>query len=128
MGGIPNISGIHVNEIPNTMIHVRGSVDLENWYQVTILEVRSNHVIAEVDHQVEGRSGTPLDSRSDTEGPTAGRKVWWVDTSGAECFHSSKSCDMLKSREGDLCWTETDLRNDPLPDEISDMRRCQHCH
>lgn len=122
MGGFSNISGIHIQDAPDLPIHVHGDVETNAWFQVTVREVRSAHIIADVDHPVDGRSGTPSD---DSE---AGFEVWWVDTNGADCFHASSACEMLKKREGERLSTKIECRNKPVPDEISDLRRCSYCH
>jgi hypothetical protein len=125
MGGFVNLSGIPVNQTPETPIHVRGEVEIDEWYEVTISEVRSSHLIAKADHLVDGRTGNKVEGSGDHD--TGSRDVWWVNTTRAECFHASKSCDMLKNREGELCRAEIDDRNEPLPAKISDMRRCRYC-
>jgi hypothetical protein len=124
MGGWPNVSGVHITDIPDCPIHVHGDLEIGNWYQVTISDIRPSHIVAEVDHRVDGRNG----ERVTESGSNSSPKVWWVDTTSSECFHSTRSCRMIQKREGKLLSVEADVRNDPLPDEISDMRRCNYCY
>jgi hypothetical protein len=123
IGGISNLSGIDFENIPKDPILVYGDVEIGEWYQVTVTDVRSAHTVTEVDHPVKGRSGEPLD------GSVANSmRVWWVDTGKAECFHATRSCKMLRKREGELLSTEIDSQGKPFPDEISNMRKCHYCY
>lgn len=123
MSGFTNVSGIHVQDAPDVPIHVHGDIEIDSWYQVTISEVRPANIIAEADHLVDGRTGNQV-----VESESSSGKVWWVDTAGAECFHNTRSCDMVAKREGELLSVEYPGRNEPLPDAVSDMRRCNHCY
>lgn len=124
IGGWKNVSGMHVTDAPECVIHIHGDVEVGNWYKVTVSDSRSNHMIAEVDHPVDGRNGNKITESDSDDDP----KVWWVDTANSECFHSTRSCRMVQKREGKLLSVEADVRNDPLPDEISHMRRCNYCY
>lgn len=115
--GIANIYDIRLSQAYRMMIHVRGDVEEQTWYQVTVSEVRTNHIVAEAESEVD-------DPRIEPPHP---RTVWWVDTSHADCFHGSRTCEMLAKREGDIVRTQVDSLSTPLPGEIADMRRCQHC-
>ena len=124
LGGLANISGIDITNSPDCPIHIYGDVDIGSWYKVTISDVRSSHMIAEVDYPIDGRNGEKVTESNSDSSP----RVWWVDTTNSECFHSTRSCRMLSKREGKLLSVEVDVRNDPLPSEISDMRRCNYCY
>lgn len=124
LGGLANISGIQITDTPDCPIHVYGDVEVGEWYKVTISDIRPSHMIAEVEYPIDGRNGEKVTNSNSNSGP----RVWWVDTANSECFHSTRSCRMIQKREGQLLSVEADIRNDPLPTEISDMRRCNYCY
>ena len=123
MGGFSNVSGVHVADIPDIPIHVRGDIEAGLWYEVSVLKMRSASIIAEAKHEVSGRSGDLID-----ESTNEGGKVWIVDSASSECYHTTRSCEMIKKRQGGLLSVEIGSRDTPLPDMISNMRRCNYCH
>lgn len=123
MGGFTNVSGIPVTDVPDIPIHVRGDIESDLWYEVSVVKMRSASIIAEAKHQVSGRSGDLVEESTDESG-----KVWIVDSAGSECYHTTRSCEMIKKSQGELLPVETGSRDTPLPNMISDMRRCNYCH
>jgi hypothetical protein len=52
--------------------------------------------------------------------------VYYVASSKANCYHSTRGCPALDKREGDLVCAEKELGGE-IPDEISHLRPCMKC-
>ena len=68
---------------------------------------------------------TELNEPEPSNADINGRLLYYVNSRKADCYHTSKKCDGLRQKEGDIMYVVQ--QDDELPDEISDRRGCRRC-
>lgn len=84
----------------------------------------------EAEEEAESTGSTPESGEEDRKFPPISdpnkSRLYYVDTSNAECYHSTRHCSGLRKREGDIQAVVKENEK-PLPEPISDLRKCHLC-